>query len=226
MSFDVSKLPSYIDHTLLKADASEEMIRQLCAEAKEHGFYSVCVNGTWVPLCRELLAGSGVKISVVCGFPLGAMDSSAKAWEAAKAAEQGANEIDMVLQIGRLKQGDYQAVRDDIQAVVKAVEGKAIVKVIFETGSLNEEQKLAACKLSVEAGAHYVKTSTGFGQGGATAEDIALMRRAVPESVGVKASGGIRDLETAVKMIEAGATRLGTSSGVALMRGSSGSSAY
>ncbi|SDC71704.1 deoxyribose-phosphate aldolase [Paenibacillus sp. UNCCL117] len=225
-SFDVSKLPSYIDHTLLKADAGEETIRQLCAEAKQYGFYSVCVNGTWVSLCKELLAGSGVKISVVCGFPLGAMESTVKAWEAAKAAEQGADEIDMVLQIGRLKQGEYDAVREDIRAVVQAVEGKAIVKVIFETGSLNEEQKLAACRLSVEAGAHYVKTSTGFGQGGATVEDIRLMRGAVPAQVGVKASGGVRDLETAIRMIEAGATRLGTSSGVALMQGTSGQSAY
>jgi len=225
-NFDVSKLPAYIDHTLLKADAGEEMIRQLCTEAKQYGFYSVCVNGTWVPLCKELLAGSGVKISVVCGFPLGAMESTVKAWEAAKAAEQGADEIDMVLQIGRLKQGEYDAVREDIRAVVQAVEGKAIVKVIFETGALNEEQKLAACRLSVEAGAHYVKTSTGFGQGGATVEDIELMRGAVPSHVGVKASGGVRDLETAIRMIEAGATRLGTSSGVALMQGTSGQSSY
>ncbi|MED4608418.1 deoxyribose-phosphate aldolase, partial [Paenibacillus validus] len=218
-AFDVSKLPGYIDHTLLKADADEQAIRKICEEARQYRFYSVCVNGTWVPLCRELLQGSGVKISVVCGFPLGAMESSVKALEAAKAAEQGAAEIDMVLQIGRLKQGDYAAVREDIRAVVRAVEGQAIVKVIFETGALNEEQKKTACQLSVEAGAHYVKTSTGFGQGGATVEDIALMRSSVPDSIGVKASGGIRDLETAVRMIEAGATRLGTSSGVALMQG-------
>lgn len=225
-TFEASKLPAYIDHTLLKADADEQAIRKICEEARQYGFYSVCVNGTWVPLCRELLQNSGVKISVVCGFPLGAMESSVKALEAAKAAEQGAAEIDMVLQIGRLKQGDYAAVREDIRAVVRAVEGQAIVKVIFETGALNDEQKKAACQLSVEAGAHYVKTSTGFGPGGATVEDIALMRAAVPASVGVKASGGIRDLETAVRMIEAGATRLGTSSGVALMQGSAGSSSY
>ncbi|UUZ96153.1 deoxyribose-phosphate aldolase [Paenibacillus sp. P25] len=163
--FDVQRLPSYIDHTLLKAEADSAAIRKLCSEAMQYGFYSVCVNGTWVPLCRESLAGSGVKISVVCGFPLGANDSTVKALEAAKAAEQGANEIDMVLQIGRLLEGDYDAVREDIRAVVKAVEGQALVKVIFETGPLNDEQKIAACKLSEEAGAHYVKTSTGFGQG-------------------------------------------------------------
>lgn len=224
--FHVNELPSYIDHTLLKADADREGIQKLCEEAKQYGFYSVCVNGVWVPLCRELLKDSGVKISVVCGFPLGASDSSVKAFEAVKAVEQGANEIDMVLQIGKLLQGDYDAVRDDIRAVVQAVEGKAIVKVIFETGILTDGQKTAACRLSEEAGAHYVKTSTGFGKGGATVEDVALMRRSVSSSIGVKASGGVRDLETAIKLIEAGATRLGTSSGVALMSGLAGSSSY
>lgn len=222
----VKELPSYIDHTLLKADADRGAIQKLCEEAKRYGFYSVCVNGVWVPLCRELLQDSGVKISVVCGFPLGASDSAVKAFEAAKAVGQGANEIDMVLQIGKLLQGDYDAVRDDIRAVVQAVEGTAIVKVIFETGVLTDEQKTAACRLSEEAGAHYVKTSTGFGKGGATVEDVALMRRSVSSSIGVKASGGVRDLETAIQMIEAGATRLGTSSGVALMSGLEGSSSY
>ncbi|TVY09121.1 deoxyribose-phosphate aldolase [Paenibacillus cremeus] len=225
-TFDVSKLPSYIDHTLLKADADESAIRKLCEEAKQYGFYSVCVNGTWVKLCHELLQGTGVKVAAVCGFPLGASDSSVKAFEAAKAAEHGAGEIDMVLQIGRLKQGDYDAVREDIRAVVQAVAGRAIVKVIFETGALNEEQKAAACRLSEEAGAHFVKTSTGFGQGGATVEDVTLMRANVSPSVSVKASGAVRDLETALKMIEAGATRLGTSSGVAIMTGISSSSSY
>jgi deoxyribose-phosphate aldolase len=225
-NFDVKRLASYIDHTLLKADADESAIRKLCEEAKQYGFYSVCVNGTWAPLCKELLKGSTVKIAVVCGFPLGASESSVKAFEAAKAAEQGADEIDMVLQIGRLKQGNYDAVRDDIRAVVKAVEGRAIVKVIFETGALNDEQKAAACRLSEEAGAHYVKTSTGFGQGGATVDDIKLMHANVSSAIGVKASGGVRDFETALAMIEAGATRLGTSSGVAIMTGLKSSSSY
>ncbi|WP_281888274.1 deoxyribose-phosphate aldolase [Paenibacillus sp. YYML68] len=225
-AFELSKLPAYIDHTLLKADADEQAIRKLCDEAKQYGFYSVCVNGTWVPLCKELLEGSGVKISVVCGFPLGATDPVIKAAEAAKAVEQGAAEIDMVLQIGRLKQGDLDYVCEDIRGVVMAVEGRAIVKVIFETGALTDEQIRTACELSVEAGAHYVKTSTGFGPGGATVEHIALMRSLVPDNVGVKASGGIRDLDTAVRMIEAGATRLGTSSGVALMQGVSGGNGY
>lgn len=219
-------LPYYIDHTLLKADADRGAIVKLCEEAKQHGFYSVCVNGVWVPLCRELLQDSDVKISVVCGFPLGASDTTVKAFEAAKAVELGANEIDMVLQIGKLIQGDYDAVRDDIHAVVRAVEGQAIVKVILETGVLTDEQKAVGCRLSEEAGADYVKTSTGFGKGGATVEDVALMRRSVSSSIGVKASGGVRDLDTAMKMIEAGATRLGTSSGVALMTGLEGSSSY
>lgn len=222
----IAKLPSYIDHTLLKADATSQMVRKLCEEAVQYGFYSVCVNGVWVPLCKQALAGSGVRISVVCGFPLGANDSGVKAYEAAKAAEAGASEIDMVLQIGQLLEGNFDAVREDIRAVVNAVEGQAIVKVIFETGFLNEEQKKTACRLSEEAGAHYVKTSTGFGPGGAVVDDIRLMRANVSSSIGVKASGGVRDLQTALNMIEAGATRLGTSSGVAIMQGVSGSSTY
>lgn len=225
-SVELKQIPSYIDHTLLKADANAQSITKLCQEAAEYGFYSVCVNGVWVPLCKQLLSGSEVRISVVCGFPLGANDSTVKAYEAAKAAEAGAAEIDMVLQIGRLLEGDEDAVREDIRAVVKAVEGQALVKVIFETGFLNDEQKKTACRLSEEAGAHYVKTSTGFGPGGATVEDIRLMRANVSAKTGVKASGGVRDLETAVKMIEAGATRLGTSSGVAIMQGVSGQSSY
>lgn len=226
MTTNHESLASYIDHTLLKADASSKAIEKLCGEAREHGFYSVCVNGVWVPYCKELLKGSPVKISVVCGFPLGANAPEAKAFEAAKAAEQGANEIDMVLQIGQLMEGHYQKVEDDIRQVVKAVEGSAIVKVIFETGFLNDEQKTVACKLSEQAGAHYVKTSTGFGPGGATVEDIRLMRAAVSSHIGVKASGGVRDTETAKRMIEAGATRLGTSSGVAIVQGLAGQGGY
>lgn len=219
-------LASYIDHTLLKADATSAAIAKLCAEAREFGFYSVCVNGVWVPYCKELLDGSPVKISVVCGFPLGANAPAAKAHEAAIAAEQGANEIDMVLQIGQLLQGRHAEVEEDIRQVVQAVEGQAIVKVIFETGFLNEEQKVTACKLSEQAGAHYVKTSTGFGPGGATVEDIRLMRANVSAHIGVKASGGVRDVETAKRMIEAGATRLGTSSGAAIVQGQASQGGY
>jgi deoxyribose-phosphate aldolase len=223
---DAAKIAGYIDHTLLKADATRQSIEQLCGEARQYQFYSVCVNGVWVPYCKELLDGSPVKISVVCGFPLGAMESQAKAYEAFKAAENGANEIDMVLQIGLLLEGDYNAVEDDIRQVVKAVEGQAIVKVILETGFLNNDQKSAACRIAEQAGAHYVKTSTGFGPGGANAEDIRLMRASVSDHIGVKASGGVRDLRTAMAMIEAGASRIGTSSGVAIMNGVSGSSTY
>ncbi|NOU95474.1 deoxyribose-phosphate aldolase [Paenibacillus sp. LMG 31456] len=226
LSIDPKQIPSYIDHTLLKADSNEQAVLKLCDEAMKYGFYSVCVNGVWVPVCKKALAGSEVHISVVCGFPLGANDSTVKAFEAAKAAEAGADEIDMVLQVGRLLEGNYDAVRADIRAVVQAVQGQAIVKVIFETGFLNEEQKMIACRLSEEAGAHYVKTSTGFGPGGATIEDISLMRANVSASIGVKASGGVRDLETALKMIEAGATRLGTSSGVAIVNGLKDNSSY
>lgn len=226
LKFDQKQLPSYIDHTLLKAEATSAAIHKLCEEALEYGFYSVCVNGVWVPLCKKLLEGSDVRISVVCGFPLGATITAVKAYEAAQAAEAGASEIDMVLQVGQLLEGNEDAVREDIRGVVKAVEGRAIVKVIFETGYLNEQQKITACRLSEEAGAHYVKTSTGFGPGGASVPDIRLMRANVSASIGVKASGAVRDLATALSMIEAGATRLGTSSGVAIMKGTSSSSSY
>jgi deoxyribose-phosphate aldolase len=223
---DPKQLSAYIDHTLLKADATSAAVQKLCDEAIEYGFYSVCVNSVWTAFCKKALAGSDVRISVVCGFPLGANDSAVKAFEAAKAVEAGAAEIDMVLQVGQLLEGNLDKVREDIRGVVRAVEGRAIVKVIFETGYLNEQQKIAACRLSEEAGAHYVKTSTGFGPGGASVEDIRLMRANVSASIGVKASGAVRDLETALSMIEAGATRLGTSSGVAIMKGISGSSSY
>lgn len=219
-------LAGFIDHTLLKADAASHGVEKLCREALQHGFYSVCVNGVWVSFCRELLKDSAVKISVVCGFPLGANAPEAKAAEAAKAVEQGAHEIDMVLQIGQLLEGRLDLVEDDIRQVVKAVEGSAIVKVIFETGFLNDAQKETACRISEQAGAHYVKTSTGFGPGGATLEDIRLMRASVSPHMGVKASGGVRDRAFALQMIEAGATRLGTSSGVAIVSGTAGGSGY
>lgn len=219
-------LASYIDHTLLKPDAQSGAVRKLCGEAKEFGFYSVCVNSGWVPLCREELQGTAVKICAVVGFPLGASLPEVKAFEAAKAAECGAEEIDMVLAVGSLLEGDAEAVRDDIRQVVDAVKGCAAVKVILETGFLSDEQIVLACRLAEEAGAAFVKTSTGFGPGGATVEHVRLMRQSVSASVRVKASGGVRDLETARSMIEAGAHRLGTSSGVALMSGAAGSSSY
>ncbi|MNI16451.1 Deoxyribose-phosphate aldolase 1 [compost metagenome] len=220
------QLPAYIDHTLLKPDASSAAIDKLCQEAKQYGFFSVCVNSQWTAQCRKALEGSAVKIAVVVGFPLGASLSEVKAFEAAKAVENGASEIDMVLAIGQLLEGNYEAVKKDIQLVVEAVQGKAIVKVIFETGFLNDEQIVTACKLAEEAGAHFVKTSTGFGPGGATEEHIRLMRQSVSAAVEVKASGGVRDIDAATRMIDAGATRLGTSSGVAIMNGLQDSSTY
>lgn len=225
-SFDKAKLPAYIDHTLLKADATTEAIGNLCDEARKYGFYSVCVNSMWVQAASEALEGSGVRVSAVVGFPLGASLTEVKAFEAAKAAEHGASDIDMVMAVGALLAGDEDYVREDIRAVVDAVRGKAIVKVILETGYLNEEQKRTACRLAEEAGAHFVKTSTGFGPGGATVEDVALMKAAVSPNVQVKASGGVRDLTAALAMIQAGATRLGTSSGVAIINGAAGSSSY
>lgn len=219
-------LASYIDHTLLKPDARAEAIDKLCNEAMQYGFYSVCVNGGWTRFCQERLNGSGVRISVVAGFPLGATSSRTKAFEAADAVENGASEIDMVLNVGRLLEGDYAAVERDIRGVVEAVNGSALVKVIFETGYLNEEQKRIACRLSEQAGALYVKTSTGFGPGGATVDDIRLMRASVAPATGVKASGGVRDKQTALAMIEAGASRIGTSSGIAIVTGTAGQAAY
>lgn len=207
----------FIDHTLLKPAATEQDIAKLCEEALEHKFYSVCVNGSWVPYCRERLAGSDVQISVVCGFPLGAMATKAKVFEAVSAVEEGANEIDMVLPVGAVIGERFGMVSEDISAVVRAVEGRAIVKVILETGLLNDAQKAEACLAAEAAGAHYVKTSTGFGPGGATEADIKLMRASVSSGVGVKASGGIRDAWTAVQMLKAGANRLGTSSGVLIV---------
>ncbi|WP_199621736.1 deoxyribose-phosphate aldolase [Paenibacillus alkalitolerans] len=219
MSFEVKHIEKYIDHTYLKPDAGTKEIEKLCREARECGFFSVCVNGFWVPYCVEQLRGAESKVAAVVGFPLGAMSSKAKALEAELAAKQGAAEIDMVLPVGLLLEGRYDEVRSDIRDVVEAVLGQAIVKVILETGYLNADQKRTGCKLSEEAGAHFVKTSTGFGPGGATVEDIELMRSSVSQSVGVKASGGVRDHDTAVRMIVAGANRLGTSSGVAIVTG-------
>ncbi len=212
-------LSSMIDHTLLKPDATEEQIARICGEAIENNFCSVCINPYWVPLAAMLLQGSPVKVCTVIGFPLGATSNRTKAFEAEEAIAQGANEVDMVLNLGALKSGDYDSVANDIKAVVKTAQGKALVKVILETGLLNEAEKIKACELAVEAGVNFVKTSTGFGPGGATAEDIALMRRTVGPDIGVKASGGVRDYQTAVAMIKAGANRIGTSSGIQIISG-------
>ena len=214
-----------IDHTLLKADATRDQVEKLCAEAKKYVFASVCVNPTWVKYSAELLAGTDVKVCTVIGFPLGASTSAVKAFETKDAIANGAGEIDMVINIGALKNGEYDVVRDDIKAVVDAANG-TLVKVIIESCLLTDEEKVKACELSVEAGADFVKTSTGFSTGGATAEDIALMRKTVGPDLGVKASGGVRSLEDMKKMIENGATRIGASSGVAIMEGLTSQSDY
>jgi deoxyribose-phosphate aldolase len=223
---DVQQLPQFIDHTYLKQNATRADIIKLCEEAMKYSFYSVCVNSYWVPLCREALSGSAVRISAVCGFPLGANASEVKAYEAAAAVQAGAAEIDMVLPIGLLIEGSETAVYDDIKKVVKAAGEHAKVKVILETGLLTDDRKRTGCRLSEQAGAHFVKTSTGFASGGATVEDVRLLRAAVSLGLGVKASGGVRDLSAALQMIEAGATRLGTSSGVEIVNGISGSAGY
>lgn len=207
-----------IDHTLLKADATQDQIQKICEEAKEYVFASVCVNPTWVKYCAEKLAGTAVKVCTVIGFPLGASTSVTKAFETKDAIVNGASEIDMVINIGAIKAGQFEAVRDDIKAVVDAANG-TLVKVILETCLLTDQEIVKVCELSVEAGANFVKTSTGFSTGGATVEDITLMRKTVGPKLGVKASGGVRSLEDMQKMIDAGATRIGASSGVAIMNG-------
>lgn len=211
-------LAPYIDHTLLKPDATREDLRRLCEEAKTYGFASVCVNSANVRFCRSLLEGSPVMVVAVVGFPLGAASPEAKAFEAREAVRNGAQEIDMVLNIGALKSKDYALVLDDIRRVVSAAAPHK-VKVIIETGMLTQTEKVIACALAKVAGAAFVKTSTGFGPGGATAEDVALMREVVGEGVEVKASGGIRTSEDADTMIKAGATRIGASASVAIVTG-------
>lgn len=220
------ELAKMIDHTLLKPDATEEMIDKLCEEAKENHFASVCINPYWVKRSYEHLKNTDVKVCTVIGFPLGATAKEVKAFETEKSIEAGATEIDMVINIGALKSKQYDIVEEDIKAVVQSAKGKALVKVILETGLLTNEEKRTACELSKKAGADFVKTSTGFGQGGATYEDIKLMRATVGPKMGVKASGGVRDYETAIKMIEAGATRIGASSGIAIINGLQGQSDY
>ena len=214
---DKKEMAKYLDDTLLKADATPEQIVKICEEAKTYGCASVCVNSSYVPLVAKELSGSEVKTCCVIGFPLGACTSESKAAETADSIEKGANEVDMVIQIGRAKAGEWDYVKSDIEAVVKAAAGKAIVKVIIETCLLTDEEKIKACQIAKEAGADSVKTSTGFSTGGATVEDIRLMRETVGKDMGVKASGGVRDFEKAQAMIDAGATRIGTSSAAGIL---------
>ncbi len=218
-------LASYIDHTLLKPTATRAEIVQVCQEARAHSFASVCVNTTWIRLVADELRGCPTKPSTVVGFPLGAMVASAKAAETRTAIADGAEEIDMVINIGHLKSGEHDRVYDDIAGVVKAAAGRP-VKVILETAMLTREEKIAGCAISRAAGAAFVKTSTGFGGGGATAEDIALMRAVVGPDIGVKASGGVRTADDARRMIAAGADRLGASASVEIVTGGSGKGGY
>lgn len=207
-----------IDHTLLKPDASQDQIAQLCYEARTYHFASVCINPAHVKLCAQLLKGSDVDVCTVVGFPLGATPAAVKAYETQQAIRDGATEIDMVINVGALKSGDYQALLEDIGAVVRSAHaGNAIVKVIIEAALLTDEEKVIACQLSKAAGADFVKTSTGFGPGGATVADVALMRRVVGANIGVKAAGGVRSYSDAQEMIAAGATRIGASAGVSIV---------
>ncbi|HEL1066843.1 TPA: deoxyribose-phosphate aldolase [Streptococcus equi subsp. zooepidemicus] len=215
----------YIDHTLLKADSVQSQLDQLIEEAKAYDFASVCVNPCWVAYAAKALKGTDVKVCTVVGFPLGATTSATKAFETKDAIENGADEIDMVINIGLLKQGDYQAVEDDMRAVVEA-SGDKLVKVIIEACLLTDDEKVKACQLAVNAGVDFVKTSTGFSTGGATVSDVKLMRQTVGSDIGVKAAGGARSLEDALAFVEAGATRIGTSAGVTIMKGEVANGGY
>lgn len=217
------QIAAMIDHTLLKADGTQKDIIKLCEEAKQYKFATVCVNPYWVSLAAQELEGSGVGITTVIGFPLGSSSTLIKGVEAREAIANGATEIDMVLNVGAMKSGDFAAVERDIREVAQACNGKAIMKVIIETCYLTDEEKQLAAELSKSAGADFVKTSTGFGTSGATLKDIQLIRNAIGNAMGIKASGGVRDLPFALQLIEAGATRLGTSSGIALVTGGRGS---
>jgi len=212
------KLNKYIDHTLLKPDASQEQIETLIEEAKKYDFASVCVNPTWVSFAAQVLKGTDVKVCTVIGFPLGANTPELKAFETSDAIQNGADEVDMVINIGALKSRNFDLVERDIRAVVEAAKG-TLVKVIIETCLLTDDEKVKACQIAQKAGADFVKTSTGFSTGGATVEDVALMRKTVGPDMGVKASGGARSYEDALAFIKAGATRIGASSGVAIMEG-------
>ena len=213
---DKKTIAAMIDHTLLKPEATPAQIEKLCAEAAEYHFASVCVNPVYITLAARLLKGTGVKVCCVVGFPLGAIAPEQKAAEAASCAAMGAEELDMVIHVGAAKAGDWALVQRDIEGVVKAAAGHT-VKVIIETCLLTDEEKVKACEAAKAAGAHFVKTSTGFSTGGATTHDIALMRKTVGPEMGVKASGGIRDYATAMAMIEAGANRIGASAGIAIV---------
>ncbi|MBR2825471.1 MAG: deoxyribose-phosphate aldolase [Solobacterium sp.] len=210
------KKSKYIDHTQLKADATKQDIIKLCEEAKEYDFMTVCINPCWIPLAKELLAGSDVKVCVVVGFPLGAMTTEAKVFEAKDAIEKGADEVDMVINIAQLKDGEYDYVKEEIRQIKEAI-GTHVLKVIIECCLLTDEEKVLACKASIEAGADYVKTSTGFSTSGATVEDVKLMKETVGDHAKVKAAGGIRTQEEFEAMIEAGAERIGTSRGCSLV---------
>lgn len=213
---NAKELAKYIDHTLLKPDASEEQIKKLCAEAREYEFASVCVNPCYLKTVVSELKGTKVAPCVVVGFPLGAMTSESKAFETKDAIAKGAKEVDMVINVGAVKSGNWDYVLDDIKAVVNAANG-TLVKVIIETCLLTDEEKVRVCQLSKQAGANFVKTSTGFSTGGATVADVKLMRKTVGAEMGVKASGGVRTYQDALDMIEAGASRLGTSAGIAIV---------
>ena len=210
-------LNKYIDHTILKATASSSDVQKLCEEAIEHEFYSVCVNGCYVADAKHLLQGTDVKVAAVVGFPLGAMTTAAKVFEAKEAVENGASEIDMVINVAKLKDGEFEYVENEIRQIKEAI-GDNVLKVIIETCYLTDEEKVKACELSLVAKADFVKTSTGFGTGGATYEDVTLMKSVVGDNAKVKASGGVRDKETAQKYVELGAERLGTSSGIDIVK--------
>ena len=211
-------IAAYIDHTLLKQDAAAPQIDRLCAEAAQYHFASVCVNPWYVPRCVKNLQGTGVKVCTVVGFPLGATTTESKVFETLQAVRSGAEEIDMVMNVCAMKSGNIRSIEQEIQALAAAVEGRAILKVILETCLLTEEEKILACQIAKRAGADFVKTSTGFSTGGATVADVALMRRTVGPEMGVKAAGGIRDYATAKAMLDAGATRIGASAGIAIVQ--------
>ena len=220
------KIAGMIDHTVLKAMTTQEDVIKICNEAKENGFFSVCINPTHIEFVKKQLEGSNVKVCTVIGFPLGANTPEVKAFETKDAIAKGADEVDMVINIGALKDKNYDLVERDIKAVVDAADKKALVKVIIETCYLTDEEKKIACELAVKAGTDYVKTSTGFGTGGSTPEDIKLMRETVGENIGVKASGGVRCEEDAVKVIDAGASRIGASASIAIVTGKTSKTDY
>ncbi len=226
LGMTTQELARYIDHTLLKPEAIDSQFDQLCEEAVKYNFYSVCVNSSWVSYVAKKVRGTNVKVCSVVGFPLGEMDSRTKAFETSVAINNGAHEIDMVISVGALRSGNYKYVEDDIRAVKRACRSNTTLKVILETSLLNEQEKIIACEICKKVEVGFVKTSTGFGGGGATVADIELMRRTVGSDMGVKASGGIRDFKSAVAMIKAGATRIGAGASVAILTGANVSGDY